>query len=176
MLCAAQEVWQDTAFLSLKLLRGWARLALLDRTWRWWSREFTPSLCLAALPCPSLNLEFPPGCPQILLPQKKAKPGTVGLTDNEQPTEAFGFFIQCQKQLGKWIIYLQCMLLSHSINCSFCEKLHADLLGLKPRMPLLGGTMCVSVVELLFTAQQAPQSALTVSSHMALFDKGHKHV
>ena len=26
----------------------------------------------------------------------------------------------------------------------FCKKMHAGFLGLGPRMPLLGGTMCVS--------------------------------
>lgn len=100
MLCAVlgvQEFWQDTACLSWKLLRGWARLALWDRTWRWWSREFTPSLCLTA---PSLSPEFSPGLPQLLLLllllQKKAKPGTVGLADNERPSEVFGLLLEAK--------------------------------------------------------------------------------
>lgn len=53
--------------------------------------------------------------------------------------------------------------------------MHAGFLGLGPCMLLLGGRMCVSVVKLLFTEQQAPQSARSVSSHMALLDKGHKY-
>lgn len=54
-------------------------------------------------------------------------------------------------------------------------KFHAGILGFGLACFSLVA-QCVSVVELLFTAQQAPQSARTVSRHMALLDKGHKHL
>lgn len=160
MLCAVtevQEVWRDTASPSWKLLRGWARLALWGRTWRWWFREFIPSQCLTALPWPSLNPEFPPGLPQLLLLQKRAKPGTIRQAYNEPPSATFGLSLDVKIQ---WIIFqLLWMFLSHNMNYSFLGKkqnMHAGLLGLRPCMLLLGGTVWVSVVELLFTAQQAP--------------------
>lgn len=181
MLCAildVQEFWQDTASLSWKLLRVWVRLALWVRTWRWWSREFTPSLCLTALLCPSSSPEFPPGLLQLHLLQKKAKPGTVGLADDWRPSEAFGLSLAAKRGWETWLtLYLLCMPLSHNINYSFCENcMLVSLVSLVSGLACFSlVAQCVSVVELLFTAQQAPQSAHTVSSHMALFDKGHKH-
>lgn len=177
MLCAAlevQEFWPDTAFLSWKLSKGSARLALWGRTWRLWSREFTPSLCLAALLCPSSSPEFPPGLLQLLLLQKKA-PGTDGPADNWQPSEAFGLSLDANGEWGK---------MNHIISAVYASLPQNKWVFLYNSMlvSLVSGlacfylvAQCVSVVALLFTAQQAPQSAHTVSSHMALFDKGHKH-
>lgn len=114
MPCALLEAavfWQDTAFLSWKLLRDWARLALWGRTWWWWSREFTPFLCLTAPLGPSSSSEFPPGPPRLLL-QRKAKPGTVGLADNWRPSEAFGLSLHAKREWKRWITFY--------LSVSFC--------------------------------------------------------
>ena len=76
-------------------------------------------------------------------------------------------------QEKSFMFYLLCML-CHNINDCFCSSCML--------VSWVSGLACmslvarfVSVVRLLFTEQQAPQSAHTVSSHMALLDKGHKH-
>lgn len=179
MLCAVtevQEVWRDTAFPFWKLSRGWARLALWGRTWRWWFREFTPSQCLTALPWPSLNPEFPPGLPQLLLQQKRAKPGTIRQAYNEPPSATFGLSLDVKMQ---WIIFeLLWMFLSHNMNYSFFGQKKTCMLVL-----LVSDLACFSLVVQCesqwwsYCSQRSkpPQSAHAVSSHMALFDKGHKH-
>lgn len=168
-----QEFWQDAAFLSWRSLRDWARLAQSDKMWRWWSREFTPWLCLTVLPLQSANPNFLPGLPHLFLLQKKAKPGTLAQVDNKQLSEVFDLSLNA-KTLGNELLLLLCISLSHNINSlsrkqiawssSWSQALHA---------PSWWHNVCLSGQAIVHSA--ATHGARTVSSHMALFDKGHKH-
>lgn len=179
MLCAVtevREVWRDTAFPSWKLSRAWARLALWSRTWRWWFREFTPSRCLTALQWPSLNPEFPLGLPQLLLRQKRAKPGTIRLAYNEPPSATFVFYHLMSKYNESHLSCCECFSPTTWIIL-FWEKKSCTLVF------LVSDLACFSLVAQCesqwwsYCSQRSkpPQSAHAVSSHMALFDKGHKH-
>lgn len=155
---AVQAFCQGAAFLSWRWLRDWARQAVWDRTWRWWSREYTPSLYLTFLPCQSLSREFRSGLPRPLLLQKKAEPGTVTLA-NRGPSSVLSVLLDTKycEYCEKWIFFLSKVQASFEKKLNyftFVNKLHAPLLGLRPCMLLLGGTFCVSAVRLLFTALQ----------------------
>lgn len=138
-----QEFWRDTAYLSWKLLKDSARLALWSKMWRWLSREFTPSPWLTSLLCPSSNQEFPSGPPQVL-PQRKAKQGIVGRAHNRGPREAFWFVTWCQKQLGRMNHILSAVWALPQFRLFFLFTFHASFFALGLCMLLLGGTMCLS--------------------------------
>lgn len=163
-----QEFCQDTPFLSWKLLRVLAKLALWDRMLRWWSREFTPFLCLIPLPCPFSSPKVPLGRPPLFTLQKKAKQGSTGEAD-----KSLRLSFDAWSDQGENLILLAVYAFLPQYELLFFFFQNFMLVWGLACFPLV--VQCVSVVELLFTAQQAPQSAHTVSSHMALFDKGHKH-
>lgn len=104
---AVQAFCQGVAFLSWRWLRDWARQAVWDRTWRWWSRGYTPSPYLTFLPCQSLSPESRPGLPRPLLLQKKAEPGTVTLA-NKGPSWVLSVLLDTKycEYCQKWIIFI----------------------------------------------------------------------
>lgn len=109
---------------------------------------------MTVLPWHSSGPELHPGLRHLLPPQRTAKAGTVALADNKGPSEVFGHLIP---KTGK-MSHLTCSagfsptIWVHLMS-SYCV-LPAPRLSLRPCLLLFGGTVCVSVVRLLFTALQ----------------------
>lgn len=133
---------QDPVSLSWRPSKDLARQAMWRRMWMWLSKEFTPSQWQTVPLCPFSNTEHPFGPPQLLLLQRKEKPGTVKQPDNWQSRGGFWFITWCQKKQNKLNHVLLLCVICYNWIFFFCWI--CMLTFFRAHMFLLRDMMCLS--------------------------------